>query len=63
MEQVKVIPVEHPGQMKAFVELPWKIYAQDPQWVPPLKKEVARLLDPQVLGTVQARCAHRLRRG
>ena len=48
MEQVKVIPVEHPGQMKAFLELPWKIYAQDPQWVPPLKKEVARLLDPQV---------------
>ncbi|RJR47002.1 MAG: acyl-CoA N-acyltransferase [Deltaproteobacteria bacterium] len=47
MEQVTVIPVEQPGQMKAFVELPWKIYAQDPQWVPPLKKEVAHLLDPQ----------------
>jgi hypothetical protein len=48
MEPVKVIPVEGPGQMKAFVDLPWKIYAQDPYWVPPLKKEVARLLDPQV---------------
>ncbi|MDD5642285.1 MAG: acyl-CoA N-acyltransferase, partial [Syntrophales bacterium] len=47
MEQVKVIPVELPGQMQAFVDLPWKIYARDPQWVPPLKKEVARLLDPQ----------------
>jgi hypothetical protein len=47
MEQVKVIPVEQPGQMKAFVDLPWKIYARDPLWVPPLKKEVARLLDPQ----------------
>jgi hypothetical protein len=29
------------------VDLPWKIYAQDPQWVPPFKKEVLRLLDPQ----------------
>ena len=47
MEQVKVIPVEQPWQMKAFVDLPWKIYARDPLWVPPLKKEVARLLDPQ----------------
>ena len=47
MEQVKVIPVEQPWQMRAFVDLPWKIYARDPQWVPPLKKEVARLLDPQ----------------
>ncbi|MFZ5453370.1 MAG: acyl-CoA N-acyltransferase [Thermodesulfobacteriota bacterium] len=47
MEQVKVIPVEQPGQIRAFVDLPWKIYARDPQWVPPLKKEVARLLDPQ----------------
>jgi len=48
MEPVQVIPVEQPGQMQAFVDLPWKIYAQDPQWVPPLKKEVARLLDPEV---------------
>ncbi len=47
MEQVKVIPVEQSWQLKAFVDLPWKIYARDPLWVPPLKKEVARLLDPQ----------------
>lgn len=33
--------------MQAFMDLPWKIYARDPHWVPPLKKEVARLLDPE----------------
>ena len=48
MAPVEVIPVTRPSEMKAFIELPWKIYAQDPNWVPPLKKEVARLLDPQV---------------
>ena len=45
MAPVKLIPVTQPAEMKAFLELPWKIYAQDPNWVPPLKKEVAKLLD------------------
>lgn len=45
MAPVKLIPVTQPQEMKAFLELPWKIYSQDPNWVPPLKKEVAKLLD------------------
>jgi hypothetical protein len=45
MAPVKLISVTQPSEMKAFLELPWKIYAQDPNWVPPLKKEVAKLLD------------------
>lgn len=48
MAPVKLIPVTHPSEMKAFVELPWKIYAQDPNWIPPLKKEVAKVLDAKV---------------
>ncbi len=28
----------------AFVDLPWKIYANDPNWVPPLKSEVRALI-------------------
>ena len=47
MAPVKLIPVTQPSEMKAFLELPWKIYARDPNWVPPLKKEVAKLLDPK----------------
>ena len=47
MAPVKLIPVTQPSEMKAFLELPWKIYARDPNWIPPLKKEVAKLLDPK----------------
>ncbi len=47
MASVKLIPVSRPSEMKAFLELPWKIYARDPNWIPPLKKEVAKLLDPK----------------
>ena len=28
-----------------FVDLPWLIYAEDPQWVPPLKMEVKEFID------------------
>ncbi|MGA9756005.1 MAG: hypothetical protein WBV23_12785 [Desulfobaccales bacterium] len=45
MAPVKLITVTRPSEMKAFLELPWKIYAHDPNWVPPLKKEVAKLID------------------
>ena len=34
--QVEVRPVQTPADKKAFVELPWKIYRDDPNWVPPL---------------------------
>jgi hypothetical protein len=47
MAPVKLIPVTGPRERKAFLELPWKIYARDPNWVPPLKKEMAKLLDPK----------------
>nr|WP_301287303.1 N-acetyltransferase [Sphingobium sp. OAS761] len=32
--------------MKAFIDLPWRLYANDPNWVPPLKSEVKELLTP-----------------
>lgn len=31
---------------KAFVDLPWRLYANDPNWVPPLKDEVYSLITP-----------------
>jgi hypothetical protein len=35
------------SDMDAFIDLPWRIYPGDCNWVPPLKKEVRRLLDPK----------------
>jgi len=41
-----VSPVSGKADLKAFVDLPWVIYADDPNWVPPLKDEVHGLLTP-----------------
>jgi len=34
------------SERKAFVDLPFRLYASDPHWVPPLKDEVHGLLTP-----------------
>jgi GNAT superfamily N-acetyltransferase len=41
-----IAPVSGKADLKAFVDLPWAIYADDPNWVPPLKSEVHALLTP-----------------
>jgi GNAT superfamily N-acetyltransferase len=45
--QIVIRPVTSKGDLKAFVELPYRLYANDPNWVPPLKGEVYGLLNPQ----------------
>jgi len=47
MSTVAIAQVEHPNDIKEFIELPWKIYQNYPNWVPPLKKYMRRLLDEQ----------------
>jgi len=47
MAGVEIVVVEVGSQLKDFIDLPWKICAEYPRWVPPLKKEVRRLLDPR----------------
>ena len=44
---MEIITVEGGSELKDFIDLPWRIYAEYPNWVPPLKKEVRRLLDPR----------------
>ena len=39
-------PVLDKADHKAFVELPYRLYASNPNWVPPLKSEVYGLLSP-----------------
>ncbi len=36
---IEVIPVTNKRQLKAFIKMPWRIYQDDPAWVPPLLLE------------------------
>ena len=42
---ILIRPVSSARDRKAFVDLAWQIYKNDPAWVPPLKSEVHGLLD------------------
>ncbi|HVL29094.1 MAG TPA: N-acetyltransferase [Sphingomicrobium sp.] len=44
---VLIRPVTTRADRKAFVDLAWAVYRDDPAWVPPLKSEVHGLLDPK----------------
>jgi hypothetical protein len=46
MAGIDIITVESKSELKDFIDLPWKIYAAYPRWVPTLKKDIRRLLDP-----------------
>ena len=43
---MKIRPVLTKADRTAFVDLPYRLYASDPNWVPPLKSEVHGLLIP-----------------
>jgi len=47
MAGIQIVVVEGGSQLKDFIDLPWNLYAEYPRWVPPLKEEVRRLLDPR----------------
>ncbi len=46
ISDLSITPVAGKADLKAFVDLPWRLYANDPAWVPPLKAEVYGLLTP-----------------
>jgi hypothetical protein len=46
MTDIIIRPVLTKADKKAFVDLPFRLYANDPQWVPPLKDEVYGLITP-----------------
>ncbi len=41
---LSIEPVAAPEDLRAFIELPWKIYDRLPHWVPPIKAEIEELL-------------------
>jgi GNAT superfamily N-acetyltransferase len=43
---VEIRPVTTAADLKAFIDLPYRLYAGDPNWVPPLKTEVKAMLTP-----------------
>ena len=43
---VTMRPVESKADRKAFVDFAWRVYRNDPAWVPPLKDEVHGLITP-----------------
>ncbi|HET9397789.1 MAG TPA: N-acetyltransferase [Sphingomicrobium sp.] len=45
--EIIIKPVASKADRKAFVDLVWRVYADDPYWVPPLKDEVHGLIDPK----------------
>ena len=46
MSGVTVTPVASKRERKEFVDLAYRLNAGDPHWVPPLKADVAEMLDP-----------------
>jgi GNAT superfamily N-acetyltransferase len=44
---VEVRPVSGRAELERFLRLPWRIYAGDPHWVPPLLSDVRAALDPK----------------
>ncbi len=43
---IQVSPVRSGGDRRAFIELPFRLYRNDPLWIPPLRRDVADLLNP-----------------
>jgi hypothetical protein len=46
MSPLTIRPVASNSDRKAFVDLAWEVYRDDPAWIPPLKDEVHGLLSP-----------------
>ncbi len=44
---VDISPVRSSADRRAFVELPFRLYRDDPLWVPPLRSDIRELIDPE----------------
>ncbi len=45
MSRVNVRPVASRRDRRAFLDLPWRLYADDPHWIPPLRHSQRQLLN------------------
>ena len=44
MSDVQIKPVETRRQQRAFIQLAWDLYRNDPNWIPPLRQNLKELL-------------------
>ena len=44
---MSIVPVESRRQLDTFVRLPWRLYAGDQTWIPPLVSNEKMMLDPR----------------
>ncbi|MEJ5203299.1 MAG: GNAT family N-acetyltransferase [Anaerolineales bacterium] len=47
MSEIQVLPVLNHRDRETFLTFPWKIYANDPLWVPPLLPDLRKRTDPK----------------
>jgi GNAT superfamily N-acetyltransferase len=47
MSELKIRPVSSKKEMGDFIRLPWKIYKDDPRWVPPLRMQLRKMFDSE----------------
>lgn len=45
--ELEIIPVQSKRDYKAFIELPYSLYRNDPHWIPPLRMERAEVVNPR----------------
>jgi hypothetical protein len=45
---ILTLDLNRPQHVRRFLSLPFRLYAGTPQWVPPLKPDAQRMLDPRV---------------
>lgn len=46
MGEISITPISDKSELEEFITFPWKVYAEDPHWVPPLISERKQFLDP-----------------
>ena len=46
MNTIEIRPVHTPQDRNTFLAFPWRIYRNDPLWVPPLLPERRKVIDP-----------------
>ena len=49
-DPLSIRPIASTRDRKAFVDLPFRLYADDPNWVPPLKSEALGMITPEKNG-------------
>jgi len=45
---LRIEPVETRAQREEFIELPYRLHGQRQYWVPPLRRDIRRLIDPEI---------------